>query len=68
MLPSVSETFGRMLVESMACGTPAVASAAGGMPEVLTGEFARYLFPVRDAGALSNRLDMLRDWRRRDPC
>jgi glycosyltransferase involved in cell wall biosynthesis len=66
VLPSVSETFGRMLVESMACGTPAVASAAGGMPEVLTGEFARHLFPAGDARQLSNRLEMLRDWRRRD--
>lgn len=67
VLPSISETFGRMLVEAMACRTPAVASASGGMPEVLTGEFARYLFPVGDARALANRLETLRDWPRRDP-
>jgi glycosyltransferase involved in cell wall biosynthesis len=67
VLPSFSETFGRILIESMACGTPAVASRVGGMPEVLTGEFDRHLFPAGDAGALVERLERLRHWRERDP-
>jgi len=34
-----SEPFGRTIIESMACGTPVVASKTGGIPEILTGEF-----------------------------
>lgn len=34
-LPSTGEAFGLVLVESLACGTPAVATDAGGMREIL---------------------------------
>ena len=37
VLPSVNEAFGLVLAEALACGTPAVASDRGGMPEVLGG-------------------------------
>jgi glycosyltransferase involved in cell wall biosynthesis len=68
VLPSVgSEAFGRCVIESMACGTPVVASRVGGIPEILTGDFERYLFPVRDHRALAERLASLRGWRERDP-
>jgi glycosyltransferase involved in cell wall biosynthesis len=68
VLPSVrSEAFGRSVIESMACGTPAVASRVGGIPEILTGEFDQYLFPVRDHRALAGRLASLRGWCERDP-
>ncbi len=68
VLPSVaSEAFGRAVIESMACGTPAVGSCAGGIPEILTGEFSQYLFPVRDHRALAERLNALSDWTERDP-
>jgi glycosyltransferase involved in cell wall biosynthesis len=35
--PSLSETFGKPLVEAMRCGVPIVASNAGSIPEVLDG-------------------------------
>jgi glycosyltransferase involved in cell wall biosynthesis len=66
-LPSTSESFGRVIVEAMATGIPAVASAVGGVPEILDGEFERMLFPKGDAVALSERLGSLIDWRRSDP-
>jgi glycosyltransferase involved in cell wall biosynthesis len=68
VLPSTaSEAFGRTLIESMACGTPVVASRIGGIPEVLTGEFSRFLFQAGDHGALANLLNGLAGWRERDP-
>jgi glycosyltransferase involved in cell wall biosynthesis len=50
------EPFGRTLIEAMACGTPVIASQQGGIPEVLTGEFAAGLFPAGDVEALTSRL------------
>src|SRR5258708_1559062 len=34
-LPAVDEAFGLALVESLACGTPVVGYAQGGIPEIL---------------------------------
>ena len=61
------EFFGRVLIESMSCGTPAVGAAVGGVPEVLSGEFERCLFPVRDDQALGKVLLDVYQWRRLDP-
>ena len=53
ILPSVwPEAFGRVLVESVFCGTLVVGSRAGGIPEVMNHD-DRYLFPANDAEALS---------------
>lgn len=68
VLPSLwSEPFGRVLIESMACGTPAIGSRAGGIPEILTGEFAALTFPAGNAGELTALLQKLGHWRTNDP-
>jgi glycosyltransferase involved in cell wall biosynthesis len=67
VLPSlVFETQGMVLIEAMSCGTPAVASAIGGLPETLHG-FPDHLVPPGDAVALAAVLDRMVGWRRHSP-
>jgi glycosyltransferase involved in cell wall biosynthesis len=55
-LPSRGEPFGIALLEAMAAGVPAVATAAGGVPEFATDEMNALLVPPDDVGALSSAL------------
>lgn len=68
VIPSVwSEPCPRTIFESMACGTPVVASRIGGIPEILTGEFQGGLFEPRNEQALSDTLNRVMNWRNTDP-
>ncbi len=54
VLPSTwQEPFGRVVVEALSAGVPVVASAVGGIPEILTGELAEGLVPAGDPQALA---------------
>ena len=67
VLPSIwAEPFGRSIIESLACGTPVIASRIGGIPEILTGEFTANLVPARDEKALAKRLSEIIHWRETD--
>jgi glycosyltransferase involved in cell wall biosynthesis len=52
VLPSRSEGMGLALLEAMATGTPSVAAAVGGVPEVAEGG-AALLVPAEDVSALA---------------
>jgi glycosyltransferase involved in cell wall biosynthesis len=68
VVPSVwDEPFGRVVIEAMATGCPVVASAVGGIPEILTGRFSSMLFPRGDARNLADRIETLAGWRTLDP-
>ncbi len=68
VVPSVwDEPFGRTVIEALSTGRPAVASAVGGIPEILTGDFARFLVPAGDADALGATLADVAGWREREP-
>jgi glycosyltransferase involved in cell wall biosynthesis len=56
IVPSLwSEPFGRVIIESMACETPVVASRVGGISEILTGEFAEWMVTAGQPGELASR-------------
>ena len=59
----LAEPFGRVLVEAMLARRPVVATAAGGVPEVVSDGETGVLAPPGDARALGEAIDALR----RDP-
>lgn len=68
VLPSMlPDTFGLVLAESMACGTPALGLRYGGIPEVLSGEFERFLVEVGDIYGLTDLLHSVDGWQLQDP-
>ncbi|HEX3909335.1 MAG TPA: glycosyltransferase [Solirubrobacteraceae bacterium] len=58
------ELLGCVLQESMACGTPAICSDVGGMPEVVEHRVSGYVVPPNDPVALGRRIEELHRDRR----
>lgn len=54
-----ADTFPNTVLEALACGTPVVATAVGGIPEQVDDGRTGFLVPVGDAPALAQRLTQL---------
>jgi glycosyltransferase involved in cell wall biosynthesis len=64
VMPSLEEGFGLPVIEAMSCGTPAVCSERGSLPEVL-GEAGSFFDPARPESLAHAILDVLSDEGRR---
>jgi glycosyltransferase involved in cell wall biosynthesis len=59
VLPSESEGFGRVLVEAMAMARPVVATAVGGVPDIVLASQTGLLVPPADPAALAGAVQAL---------
>jgi len=56
ILPSAWENSPYALLEAMACGTPVIATRAGGVPEIIEDGVNGFMLPAGDAEALADRI------------
>lgn len=59
LLPSYSEGFPTVIMESFACGVPVIATNIGGCPEIVEPGKTGLLVPVRDVNALAEAVNWM---------
>ena len=59
VMPSYYESFGLVALESMACGTPVIASRVGGLPTIVKNSYNGYLIPWHCPEPFADGLDVL---------
>ena len=56
VLPSLSEIFPLVILESMACGTPVICTDVGGMPEIVEDGENGFIVPLNDPKSLEEKI------------
>lgn len=59
LFPTLADSFGLVAIEAMACGTPAIAFATGGVPEIIEHDLTGWLVMPGDRDGLSKALDLV---------
>ena len=59
VVPSYYESFGLVALESMACGTPVVASKVGGLQDIVKHNKTGYLIPSRSPDSFAHHINKL---------
>jgi glycosyltransferase involved in cell wall biosynthesis len=69
LFPTLADNFPLTVIESMACGTPVIGFAVGGLPEIVDHDCNGWLVPLMDIEGLvvgltfaNNDVDRLRHW------
>jgi len=66
VIPSLQEAFGQTALEAMACGTPIIGFAVGGIPDIVQPGITGLLVPPQDMTALRGAvIQLLEDPERR---
>ncbi len=61
VLPSIEDGFGLVMAEAMACGCPVISSTNTGGSQLYTDGVEGFIVPIRDAGAIADRMQRLAD-------
>jgi glycosyltransferase involved in cell wall biosynthesis len=59
VLPSIQDGFGMVLSQAMACGCPVICSTNTGGEDLLSSDLHDWIVPIRDARAITERLERL---------
>lgn len=59
VLPSISDTFGMVILEAMAAGVPVIASENTAAPDLVREGIDGYVVPIRDSDSIAERLERL---------
>ena len=61
VLPSyANEGVPQAIMQAMSCGIPVITTAAGAIPEIVQDDVTGLVVPIRDAGAIANAINRLR--------
>jgi glycosyltransferase involved in cell wall biosynthesis len=61
VVPSLAESFGNVILEALACGTPVIASNVGGIPEIIKQNENGILVPPNNVDKLADAIYYLLD-------